>query len=184
MTHTSNKNNDKKVTLATGEVKTDLLEFFTTEIKGIYWAEHYLIQTLPKMKDAASSNELKDAFASHLDQTKNHVKRLEKVFELLEQDAKAKKCEAMESIVDEGVEIIEETDEDTTTRDVGLIMAAQKVEHYEITTYGSLIQIAKTLGREDIAEILDETLREENEADSLLTNIAENHINYQSVEAD
>ncbi|HEY8936585.1 MAG TPA: ferritin-like domain-containing protein [Cyclobacteriaceae bacterium] len=184
MAPTSKKNNTRNATLATGEVKTDLLEFFTAETKDIYWAENYLIKTLPKMQEAATSQELKDAFAAHLEQTKNHVKRLEKVFDLLEKDAKAKKCDAMEGIVDEGEEIIEETDEGTTARDVGLIMAAQKVEHYEIATYGGLIQIARTLAREDIAEILDETLREEKETDVLLTDIAESHLNYQSVEAE
>jgi ferritin-like metal-binding protein YciE len=157
-----------------------LEEFFTDEIKDIYWAEKHLVKTLPKMQKAASSEELKAAFGEHLQVTKEHVARLEKVFELLGHKAQAKKCEAMEGITKEGESIIEDTEQGTATRDVGLIMAAQKVEHYEISTYGGLHQLATTLGKTDVAEILALTLGEEKEADMSLTNIAENHINYQA----
>ena len=157
-----------------------LLDLFKDEIKDIYWAEKHLTKALPKMQKAASSEELRTAFETHLEQTKVHVTRLEKVFELLEEKAVAKKCDAMEGLVAEGQSIIEDTDEGTATRDVGLILAAQKVEHYEIATYGSLTTLAKTLGREDIAKILGETLEEEKETDELLTEIAESDVNYEA----
>ena len=105
------------------------------------------------------------------------VSRLENVFGLLGQKVQAKKCEAMAGLTKEGDGIIEDTEKGTLTRDVGLIMAAQKVEHYEIATYGSLAQLAKTLGKNDIADIMIATLKEEKDADEILTAIAENHIN-------
>ena len=130
-----------------------LEEFFKDEIKDIYWAEKHLVKTLPKMAKAATSPELKEAFTNHLEETKVHVERLEQVFELLEEKAQAKKCDAMEGITKEGDGIIEETETGTATRDVGLILAGQKVEHYEIATYGGLVQLARNLGRDDVAEI-------------------------------
>lgn len=160
------------------EMSPVLHNFFIDELKDIYWAEKHLVKTLPKMQKAATSEELQHAFADHLEATKTHVERLEKVFESLDEKAVAKKCEAMEGIVKEGESIIEETEEGTATRDVGLILAAQKVEHYEIATYGGLHQLAVTMGHDEAAEILEETLSEEKEADQLLTSIAENHINY------
>ena len=159
-----------------------LEKFFINEIKDIYWAEKHLVKTLPKMQKAAHSDELKTAFVEHLEVTKEHVNRLEKVFELLGEKAQAKKCEAMEGITKEGESIIEDTEAGTATRDVGLIFAAQKVEHYEIATYGGLHQLATTLGKKDIATILAQTLAEEKDADSSLTDIAEKNINYQAAE--
>jgi ferritin-like metal-binding protein YciE len=161
---------------------TLLQEFFYDELKDIYWAEKHLVKTLPKMQKAATSEELKNAFADHLEKTKTHVTRLEDVFEKLGQKAQAKKCEAMEGITKEGESIIEDTDAGTATRDVGLILAGQKVEHYEIATYGGLAQLARTLAKDDIADILETTLGEEKDADSGLTKIAENNINYASAE--
>jgi ferritin-like metal-binding protein YciE len=157
-----------------------LLELFTDEIKDIYWAEKHLVKSLPKMKKAATSDELVEAIGNHLEATKEHVTRLERVFELLDEKVQAKKCDAMEGLVQEGEGVIEDTEDGSITRDVGIILAAQKVEHYEIATYGGLAQLAKTLGREDIAEILAQTLAEEKEADELLSGIAENDINYQA----
>ena len=166
-----------------GGVKDSMLEeFFTDELKDIYWAEKHLVKTLPKMQKAATSKELKDAFAGHLETTKGHVTRLEQVFEMLGKKAQAKKCDAMEGITKEGASIIEDTEAGTATRDVGLILAGQKAEHYEISTYGGLAQLARTLGKEDIANILAETLAEEKEADELLTSVAENNVNYQAIE--
>lgn len=159
-----------------------LEEFFKDELKDIYWAEKHLVKTLPKMSKAATSAELKQAFLNHLEETKVHVTRLEQVFELMGEKPKAKKCDAMEGITKEGEGIIEETEKGTATRDVGLILAAQKVEHYEIATYGGLAQLAKTLGRDEVAEILSTTLEEEKTADSLLTGIAENNVNYDASE--
>ncbi len=157
-----------------------LADFFHGELKDIYWAEKHLVKTLPKMTKAATSAELKTAFTNHLAETKVHCERLEKVFALLNKKPQAKKCEAMEGITKEGEGIIEETKAGTATRDVGLILAAQKVEHYEIATYGGLIQLAKTLGLEECAEIMIQTLTEEKKADDGLTDIAENNINYES----
>src|SRR5258706_8750774 len=166
---------------ATTEKPKSMLEkFFHEELKNIYWAEKHLVKTLPKMQKAATSEELKKAIGDHLEVTKEHVSRLENVFEKLGHKAQAKKCDAMEGLTKEGESIIEETEEGTATRDVGLIMAAQKVEHYEIATYGGLTQLAKTLGNEEIAEILGNTLSEEKEADETLTSIAENNVNYES----
>jgi ferritin-like metal-binding protein YciE len=159
-----------------------LQDFFNDELKDIYWAEKHLVKTLPKMEKAATSETLKKAINDHLEKTKGHVTRLEDIFEKIGQKASAKKCEAMAGITDEGETIIGDTEEGTATRDVGLILAAQKVEHYEIATYGGLVQLAKTLGRDDVAEILKTTLEEEKQADSDLTRIAESGINYASSE--
>ncbi|MES2646883.1 MAG: ferritin-like domain-containing protein [Bacteroidota bacterium] len=167
-----------------GSMEPAMVELFTDSIKDIYWAEKYLVKFLPKMQKAATSPQLKEAFGNHLEQTKGQVSRLEQVFELLGKKAQAKKCDAMEGLSKEGESIIEETDKGTATRDVGLIMAAQKVEHYEIATYGSLAQLAKTMGQDDISELLGQTLAEEKETDQLLTDIAENDINYQASEED
>jgi ferritin-like metal-binding protein YciE len=157
-----------------------LMDLFIDEIKDIYWAEKHLTKALPRMRKASTSPELANAFADHLEVTKTHVSRLENVFELLGKKAQAKKCDAMEGLVEEGDGVIEDTDKGTATRDVGLILAAQKVEHYEIATYGGLTQLAKTLGLEDVAKILGQTLAEEKEADETLTDIAENGINYEA----
>ena len=161
-----------------------LEEFFHDELKDIYWAEKHLVKTLPKMQKAASSPDLKNAFVDHLDVTKGHVARLEEVFGILGKKPQAKKCDAMEGITKEGESIIEDTDAGTSTRDVGLILAAQKVEHYEIATYGGLAQLAKTLGYTEIASILDTTLEEEKEADHNLTSLAENTINESAASED
>ncbi len=155
-----------------------LHEFFIDEIKDIYWAELHIVKALPKMIESASCSELKQGFTNHLKETKGQVTRLEKVFSLLGEEADAKKCEAMNGILKEADDIVGETEDDTATRDVGLILAAQKVEHYEISTYGGLTQLAKTLGRDDIAELLHATLEEEKATDEKLTSIAESHVNY------
>lgn len=178
MSTTAKSNSTKKPTLAKAVNDSRLLEFFHDELKDIYWAEKHIVTALPKMKKAATSPELQAAFEEHLGVTKTHVERLEKAFELLGEKPQAKKCEAMEGILKEGDSIVEDTKKGTATRDVGLIMAAQKVEHYEIATYGSLIQVAKTLGHDDIASLLAETIAEEKEADQSLTGVAEDHINY------
>lgn len=170
----------KKTASSKGDTMNEtsrLKEFFHDEVKDIYWAEKHLVKTLPKMHKAASSTELKQAFADHLDVTRGHVERLEEVFSLLEKKPQAKKCEAMEGITREGESIIEDTEAGTATRDVGLILAAQKVEHYEIATYGGLSQLAKTLGYDEIANILQSTLSEEKEADESLSKLAEKSVN-------
>ncbi len=159
-----------------------LRKFFIDEVKDIYWAEKHILKALPKMKKAAACEELQNAFQTHLEQTEGQIERLDKVFELLNEKAQGKKCEAMEGILKEGESIIDETEDGTATRDVGLILAAQKVEHYEISTYGGLAQLARTLGEDEIAELLEETLEEEKETDEILTGIAEDDVNYEAVE--
>ncbi|HEX5155239.1 MAG TPA: ferritin-like domain-containing protein [Parafilimonas sp.] len=155
-----------------------LKKFFEDELKDIYWAEKHIVTALPKMKKAATSEQLQQAFEDHLQQTQTHVQRLEEIFELLEKKAQAKKCDAMAGILEEGNGVISETEKGTSTRDVGLIISAQKVEHYEIATYGGLAQLATTLGLEDVANILHQTLEEEKQTDELLTQIAESDVNY------
>ena len=132
------------------------------------------------MKEAATSAELQEAFENHLAETKGHVERLEQIFGSFGLEPDTTKCDAMDGIVDEGEEIIDNTDEGTATRDVGLIFAGQKVEHYEIASYGGMVTLAKTLGYTDAAAILSKTLNEEKAADALLTDIAENNVNYEA----
>jgi ferritin-like metal-binding protein YciE len=157
-----------------------LKEFFTDQLEDLLWAEKKLVKTLPKMQEAATSAELKDAFGTHLTETQNHVSRLEQIFSIIGEDVDTTKCAAMAGIVDEGEDIIDETEEGTAQRDVGLIFAGQKAEHYEIATYGGMVTLAKTLGYSDAADLLEQTLQEEKNADRLLTQIAENNINYQA----
>lgn len=171
-----------QVTMAKGVNDSMLQEFFGDAIKDIYYAEKHIIKVLPKMMKAATSSELKQAFQEHLDVTKTQVTRLEQVFELLGKKPQAKKCEAIEGITKEGESIIEETEEGSATRDVGLILSAQKVEHYEIATYGGLAQLATTLGLDEVAELLTATLEEEKEADVMLSGIAESDVNYSAAE--
>jgi ferritin-like metal-binding protein YciE len=171
-------NKSSKATAGNKQDKQTLLrKFFVEELQDIYWAEKHLAKELPKLQKAATSEELAEAFGDHQAETEEHVNRLEDVFKMMGETAKAKKCEAMEGLVKEANGIIEDTEEETATRDVGLIMAAQKMEHYEIATYGSLVQLAKTIGLHDVAEVLAETLNEEKEADLLLTSIAEGSVN-------
>lgn len=157
-----------------------LKEFFLAQLQDIYWAEKKLVKTLPKMQEAATSSRLKTALSDHLSQTKVHVNRLEKVFGIIGEEASAKKCLAMAGITDEGDDIVDETEEGTAQRDVGIIFAAQKAEHYEIATYGGLKTLAGTLGLTDAQSILEQTLQEEKEADALLTQIAESGVNYKA----
>ena len=159
---------------------TQLEKFFMDALKDIYWAEKHLTKALPKMKKAATTEALQDAIEDHLAQTQEHVSRLEQVFEMLGKKAQAKKCDAMEGLVKEGESVIEETEDGSMTRDVGIIISAQKVEHYEIAAYGGLTQLARTMGLEDVAGILHVTLEEEKQADVLLTEIAENNINWEA----
>jgi ferritin-like metal-binding protein YciE len=159
-----------------------LQELFLDSLKDIYYAEKAILKALPKMKKAATSAELKQAFDDHAVMTKGQIERLDQVFGSIEEKPKAKKCEAIEGLIAESQSIIEDTDEGTATRDVGLILGAQKVEHYEIATYGGLRQLAVTLGYSEAAEMLQVTLDEEKQTDLLLTDIAENNINYEAAE--
>jgi ferritin-like metal-binding protein YciE len=162
------------------EVEPKLKELFVDSLKDIYWAEKKLVSSLPKLQKAATTRQLKDAIGEHITVTKGQVARLEEVFGILGKKAQGKKCEAMEGLVKEAESVVEDTDAGSATRDAGIIMAAQKTEHYEIATYGSLVTLAGVLGHENIAAILQETLDEEKDADTALTGIAENDINYQA----
>ncbi|CAN5225018.1 ferritin-like domain-containing protein [soil metagenome] len=150
---TSKKTVQKKAPKTTPEQQPQLQELFLDSIKDIYWAEKHLSKALPKMEKGATSEELQNAFADHTVATQEHISRLEQVFELMGEKAQAKKCDAMEGLVKEGQSIMEDTEEGTATRDVGLILAAQKVEHYEIATYGGLAQLATTLGLDEITAL-------------------------------
>lgn len=159
-------------------------KLFTDSIKDLYWAENHLVKALPKMIKAASSKSLQEALASHLDETKVHVERLEHVFELLGKKPQAKKCDAMEGLTKEGEGVIEDTDAGTPARDLGIIMASQKVEHYEISAYTGLSKLAEKLGLTDIAATLTETLSEEQLADDTLSSIAASEISLSNEDAE
>jgi ferritin-like metal-binding protein YciE len=158
-----------------------LRDLFVDELKDIYWAEKALTKAIPKMIKKATSEDLINALQNHLEVTKGHVERCEKAFEMLGKPARAKKCEAMEGLTKEAEEIMESTEEGMV-RDAGIISAAQKVEHYEIASYGTLCAFAKTLGENDIANLLSKTLKEEREADDTLTQVAESYINEEAMQ--
>ncbi|SDE95728.1 Ferritin-like metal-binding protein YciE [Mucilaginibacter pineti] len=174
------KANKKVATAAVSrspEAQSALKELFVDELKDIYWAEKHLASALPKMIKGATSEDLKQTIANHLEETKNHVTRLEGVFESVGEKAAAKKCLAMEGLLKEATELLSDTDNGTEVRDVAIISAAQKVEHYEIASYGTLRTLAGTLGYSEAQGMLDETLAEEKNADGLLTKVAENYVN-------
>ena len=152
-----------------------------SELRDLYSAEKQLTKALPKMVKAAVSPALEDIFQEHLDQTKEHVSRLEQAFELLGEKPKEETCKAMKGLIEEGEDIIK-ADGDDLVRDAALIVGAQKVEHYEIAGYGSARTLAQLLGHSEVAELLDETLEEEKETDANLTELAENEINVEAAE--
>ena len=158
-------------------MKLDSLQkLYLDELRDLYNAENQLLKALPKMAKAASSEELKNAFEKHLEQTETHVERLEQVFEELDQTPKGKTCRAMKGLIQEGSEILKE-EGDPSVLDAGIIVAAQKVEHYEIAGYGSVRTFAELLGQQKAAELLQTTLDEESEANELLNGLAENIVN-------
>jgi len=154
-----------------------LMELFVNSLKDINWAEKQLVKALKKMAKAATTEELEKAFEDHMTQTEGHVERLAQVFESLGKRPTSKKCEAMEGLIKEAEELIEETEEGTEVRDAALIAAAQKVEHYEIASYGTLRTLSATLGLKDAERLLQQTLDEEKETDQLLSQIAEGYVN-------
>jgi ferritin-like metal-binding protein YciE len=156
-----------------------LRELFVDSLKDIYWAEKALTKALPKMAKNATSENLIATINDHLTVTEEQVSRLEQVFELIGEKASAKKCEAMEGLIKEGESIMEET-EQGPVRDAGIIGASQKIEHYEIATYGTLAAFAHTLGEDEALDLLQQTLDEEKEADILLTEVAYNNINFEA----
>jgi len=159
------------------DMKLDTLQkLYVDELRDLYNAENQLLKALPKMAKAASSEELKNAFEKHLEQTEMHVQRLEQVFEELDQTPKGKTCRAMKGLIQEGSEILEE-EGDPSVLDAGIIVAAQKVEHYEMAGYGSVRTFAELLGQQKAAELLQTTLDEESEANELLNGLAESIVN-------
>lgn len=170
----------KKGSLQQEESPSFLQKFFIDQLKDMYYAEQELLKALPEVKNAATTEELEDAIEEHMKQTERHVKRLEKVFRMVGQKAEGKKCEAMDGLLRECRNIIRETEEQSMTRDAALVIAAQKIEHYEIASYGGLVSLAVTMGMERAADLLDKTLGEEEDTDQLLTDIAETYINVEA----
>lgn len=161
-----------------------LHKFFVSALKDVYYAENAIIEALGKMQEAATTEELKEAFEDHQLLTQKHVSRLEKVFKLINETPEKKECKAIKGIIEEGEEIIKSTEEGSMTRDAALIIAAQKVEHYEIATYGGLAQLAITMGHDKAADLLEKTLQEEEDTDYELTEIAETFINFDAEQED
>lgn len=160
---------------------SQLMKLFEDEIKDIYWAEKALTKAIPKMIKFSTSDELIGALEKHLEETKAQTRRIEQVFELIDKKATAKKCEAMQGLIDEAEEIMADCEEGPM-RDAGIISAGQKIEHYEIATYGTLRQFAETLGLEEAADLLQITLDEEKAADAKLTEVAVSAINLEASE--
>lgn len=168
----------KRTSGNTGKIEnSEFHGFFVDELKDIYWAEKHLIPALQKMQKAATSPELQASFEKHRNETQEHVTRLERVFELLGEKPAAKTCDAMKGLIEEAQSILEDTEKGTMIRDAGLILAAQKVEHYEIATYGTLRTFADCMGHNDVADLLDKTLENEKATDQALTQAAESSIN-------
>lgn len=181
---TEKPSTSKKSTDKDGKESSKLYQFFVSALKDIYFAEDVIIEALDKMQKAATTEELKDAFEDHQLQTKKHLSRVEKVFRLLDETPEKKECEAIKGMIKECEEIIRSTDDGSMTRDAALIIAAQKVEHYEIATYGGLVQLALTMGHDTAANLLEQTLQEEEDTDYNLTEIAENYINFDAEQED
>jgi len=156
-------------------------DLFLAQIKDLYDAEKQLVKALPKMAKAASSQELRQGFQEHLDQTKGHVSRLEQIFDQLGQKASGTKCEGMAGLIDEGEEIVDEI-EQSPLLDAGLIGEAQKVEHYEIAAYGIVKTFARMLGHGQAVTLLEQTLNEEKQTDQKLTQLAESMINEEAIQ--
>jgi len=157
-----------------------LRELLVHELEDLYDAESQLVKALPKMAKAAAFPELRKGFELHLEQTKEHVNRLDKAFQMLGEDAKSTKCKGMAGLIREGQQIVKEEDADEATRDAGLISAAQRVEHYEIAAYGTARTYAHTLDEPDVADLLQTTLNEEAETDKKLTALAEKAVNVEA----
>ena len=162
-------------------VKT-MEDLFVNELRDIYHAEKQLIRALPKMRKAAGSEELKQCFEQHLEETRGQAERLEQVFELLDLTKRTKRCEAMEGLIAEGQDVIDEV-EDPDVRDAGLIVAAQKIEHYEISGYGSLATMAQQFGYKDAGKLLEQTQAEEKATDQKLNQLALGRVNQKAQSA-
>ncbi len=158
----------------------NLNDLFEDTLRDIYYAEKAILKSLPKMKKKASSSKLESAFSEHIEQTEQQVERLEQIFEMIGKSARGKRCPAIDGLSEEAAEIMQEADDDTV-RDAGMLAAAQAVEHYEISRYGTLAAWAEKLGMKDAAELLRTTLQEEKDTDAKLSKLAMSEIN---IEAD
>lgn len=176
---TSTKKSAKNAEMEYGLEESTLMKLFENELKDIYWAEKALTKALPKMIKKATSEELIEALEMHLEETEAQVKKVERVFESIDKKPVAKKCEAMNGLIKEAEEIMKESEEGAM-RDAGIITAGQKVEHYEIASYGTLRTFAQTLGLDEAVALLEEILEEEKAADQKLTEVAEATINVQA----
>jgi ferritin-like metal-binding protein YciE len=167
----------RKTSKKKGNMKLNTLEqLYISELRDLYSAENQLLKALPKMAKGASSPELKEAFEKHLEQTKGHVEKLEQLFEQLDESPKGKTCHGMKGLIEEGSEILTE-DGENSVLDAGIIVAAQKVEHYEIASYGSVRTFANLLGKDEAAGLLKSTLDEESETNEILNRLAEGIVN-------
>lgn len=155
----------------------DLNELFLHFLKDVYYAERQILKALPKMAKAAQNDQLKQAFTQHREETQHQIERLQQVFETLGKRAQGITCEAINGIIEEGEDLLEESKEPSPVRDAGLIANAQAVEHYEIARYGALLAWAKASGLTDVTTLLEETLAEEKKTDELLNNLANSEIN-------
>jgi ferritin-like metal-binding protein YciE len=161
-----------------------LHDLYLSELHDLYDAENRITKALPKMADAANSPELRAAFEEHLQETRMHTQRLEQIFQKLNESAKGEKCKGMVGILDEGEDVMDDAeDAPPAVCDASLIAAAQRVEHYEIAAYGTVRTFARRLGYQDHAQLLDETLQEEGNADKKLTSLAESYINEEAKSA-
>ncbi|HVW00398.1 MAG TPA: ferritin-like domain-containing protein [Planctomycetaceae bacterium] len=158
---------------------TTLEDLFVHDLKDVYHAEKQLVRALPKMAKAATSEKLRQAIEEHLAETENQVERLEQVFQTLEVGPRGVKCAAMEGLIEEGKEVLE-SELDDPVKDAAIIGAANKVEHYEIASYGTLVSLARLLGHSEAEKLLQETLEEEKNADRKLTELAESEINLEA----
>lgn len=164
------------------QVPSQLKDYFITALQEIYWSETHLVNVLETMSSVATNERLRDAFSHHRQQTEEHVHRLELVFEKLGFVPQAEPSAGLQGLFDEGWQVIDESEAGSAQRDVALIIAAQKVEHYEIACYGSIVTLARTIGEREVADLLRPTLEEEKQTDAILTAIAEGGINEQATE--
>ncbi len=181
MAKTTQETANRKPVKQVKDDETLMKELFLDELRDIYWAEKHLTKAMPRLVKSATSPQLSHAFEQHLMQTMEQIMRLELAFEMMELHARARKCEAMEGLVKECQHMLQNMPKGSSALDAGLIICAQKIEHYEIAAYGSLVQLAKTMGRNDVADILQITLQEEKETDELLTELAVSGINLDAV---
>lgn len=172
------KNSDTPPKAESGKLK----DFFIDQLKDIYWAEKALHKALPKLAQAATCEELAEAFEKHTVETEGQIAKLEQAFEMMGEKAKAEKCEAMAGLLKEAESVIEDTEDGSHTRDVGLIIASQKAEHYEIASYGALVVLARQVGEPKVAKLLQKILDEEKKTDISLTMVAESETNAAAAE--